>query len=551
MEIWPVLLDVVLLLGTGLLLGAVCERFGQNAIVGYLLTGAFFGPNALQWFESNEGVSALAELGVALLLFAIGLEFSWSRLRSMGRSAILGGVGQVLVTGAVATFVTLCAGLPLRGAIAFGAICAMSSTAGVLRALVSRGELESLHGGQALGVLLVQDMAVVPLVLVVSVLSEGGSGGEVLLGLLRACGTGLLLIVGLYVVFNFGAPLILSSRPMHTNRELPVLLAVVSGLGSAIVCHMAGVSPALGAFVAGVLLADSPFAVQVQADVSALKTLLMTLFFTTVGMLADPMWILGHPVLVLSTTAAVLAGKALVTWLVLRAFGAVSRVGLAAGIALAQIGEFSFVLAEVARGKLFTEDVFLLIVSTSVLTMLLTPYLVGDAMPLAGRLVASAAPIRRRRRRPAPPPTEGGAIVIGFGPAGRALAERIHESGRPLVIVDFNHRSRKDARKLGYRFVTGDARYSDVLAHAGIQTAEYVLVTTPGPASVIQIVRLARSMAPHARVFARARFHRYRTDIENAGAELVVDEEQDVGVRMAAGMENKDASASQEERVVS
>ncbi len=532
MEIWDVLLDVVALLGAGLLLGAICERLGQSAIVGYLLTGALFGPNALQWFESNEGVSALAELGVALLLFAIGLEFSWTRLRHMGKSAIFGGVGQVLVTGVIAALAASVFGLPLRGAITLGAIVAMSSTAGVLRALVSRGEMESLHGAQSMGVLLVQDIAVVPLVLIVSVLSSGGDGGDVFVGLLKASGTGLLLIIGLYVVFNFGAPLLLRSRPMHTNRELPVLLAVVSGLGSAILCHLAGVSPALGAFVAGILLANSPFAVQVQADVSALKTLLMTLFFTTVGMLADPLWILQNPMLVFGTTVAVLVGKALVTWGVLRIFGVVSKVGLASGIALAQIGEFSFVLAEGARGSVLPERVFLLVVSTSVLTMLLTPYLVGEARPLAARILGEGGRSFPRRKRISEP-EERAAIIIGFGPAGRALAERVHESGRALVIIDFNPRSRQDARKLGYRFITGDARYGDVLEHAGIKTAEFVLITTPGPSSAVQIVRLARSMAPQVLIYARSRFHRYRNDIENAGAHLVFDEELDVGTRIA------------------
>lgn len=538
MEIWDVLLDVVALLGAGLLLGAICERLGQNAIVGYLLTGAVFGPNALQWFESNEGVAALADLGVALLLFAIGLEFSWTRLRRMGKPAILGGVGQVVVTGLITALLAGIFGMDPRGAITLGAIVAMSSTAGVLRALVSRGEIESLHGGQALGVLLVQDIAVVPLVLLVSVLADGGGVGDVCWGLLKASGTAALLIAGMYVVFNFGAPLLLRSRPMHTNRELPVLLAVVSGLGSAILCHMVGVSPALGAFVAGILLANSPFAVQVRADISALKTLLMTLFFTTVGMLSDPLWILHHPLLVFGTTVAVLTGKALVTWGVLRFFGLASKVSLATGIALAQIGEFSFVLAEAARGRVLSEDVFLLVVSTSVLTMLLTPYLVGDARPLAARILGDGRALRRPKKR-LTAPVDGGVIIIGFGPAGRALAERVHDDERPVVIVDFNARSRREARKLGYRFITGDARYADVLDHAGIQTAAYVMITTPGPSSAIQIARLARSMAPHAMLFARSRFSRYRTDIENAGAHLVFDEEQETGLRMADAMEAK------------
>ena len=174
MDIWAVLLDVVFLLGAAALLGGLFERMGQNAIIGYLLAGALLGPNVSSLVESGDEVLAVSELGVALLLFTIGLEFSWTHLRGMGRLALGSGTLQVLVTIVLGALIASAAGLEVAGAIAVGAMCALSSTAGVLRLLTARAELESMHGGRALGVLLVQDLAVVPLVLIVSVISDGG-----------------------------------------------------------------------------------------------------------------------------------------------------------------------------------------------------------------------------------------------------------------------------------------------------------------------------------------------------------------------------------------
>ena len=198
----------------------------------------------------------------------------------------------------------------------------MSSTASVLRTLASRGEVESVHGERALGVLLVQDVAVVPAVLIVTVLNEGGTAQEVWATILRTAGIGLALVVALYVIFNHVVPRLLSTSPMRANRELPILVATVSGLGSGVVAHSAGVSPALGAFVAGMLLAESPFAIQVRADVSSLKTLLLTLFFTAIGMLSDPVWIASNAVLVATVVAGVVLFKAAIVFGALRLFGA-------------------------------------------------------------------------------------------------------------------------------------------------------------------------------------------------------------------------------------
>lgn len=525
-NIWQILLDVVVLLGIGALLGGLFERFKQSAIIGYLLAGVFLGPNVLQLVQSADEVIAISELGVALLLFAIGLEFSWSRLRSMGRVALGSGVVQVTATTTVVTGAAMLFGLGPKTALALGAICALSSTACVLRVLTAQGEVESVHGGRALGILLLQDMAVVPLVLIVSVLAKGGSGQEVLFGILRTLGIGLLLVIVLYVIFNHLVPRLLGSGPIRSNRELPLLIAVTSGLGSAIAAHSAGVSPALGAFLAGLLLAESPFAIQVRADISSLKTLLLTLFFTAMGMLSDPAWIASNALLVASAVVVVVVGKASVVWGSLRLFGAHGKNTVAAGICLAQIGEFSFVLAEIARGSLLDEQMFMLVVSTTVITMIVTPYLVTNAPILASRLSRRHIFIDGKAEELA---ENNIAIVIGFGPAGRASSERIAEQGCHIMVVDQNPTAAREARALGYGSVTGDARYADVLSHAGLHNATVVVVTLPGTDSVLEIVRNIRMRAPDALVLVRARFHRSLAALQATGAHVVIDEEHEVG----------------------
>ena len=256
----------------------------------------------------------------------------------------------------------------------------------MLHVLRTRAELESSHGGHALAVLLVQDLAVVPLVLVVSVLAEGGSGMAVAQHVGRTFALGGGVVVGLYFVFNHLAPLVLRSGPLYGNRELSVLLAIVSGLGSTLLAHSVGISPAMGAFVAGLLLGESPFAVQIRADTSSLRTLFVTVFFSSIGMFGDPSWMLANWHLLLGTVLAIVVGKSVVVWGAMRALGAPAVSALAAGLCLGQIGEFSFILSEVARGRLISEHVFQLLVSATVVTMLLTPYLVALAPRIAGRL---------------------------------------------------------------------------------------------------------------------------------------------------------------------
>jgi CPA2 family monovalent cation:H+ antiporter-2 len=507
MAAWSILLDLLVLLTAATVLGAICQRLRQNAIVGYLLAGMIIGPNVLHWVSAEAEVALLAELGVAMLLFTIGLEFSWTRLRRLGPVALISGLAQVMVTMIVAGAAAMALGADVKAAAAIGAMIALSSTAVVLELLLERVELDTMHGRGALGVLLLQDIAMVPLVLLVEILGGEGTAWQ---------------------------------RMMMRNRQLPILLATVTALGSAWAAHAVNISPALGAFVAGMLLAGSPFAVQVRADVVSLRTLLVTLFFGAVGMYARPIWMISHWWWVLALVAAITIGKALIVHLLMWRLGRRHDQALATGLCLAQVGEFSFVLASVALSRaVIGEEAFLLLISATIVTLVLTPYLVAAA-PWLGRRVqallarrpspAPAASSSEQENEEAPPPV----LIVGFGPAGQAVAEMLAGRRTAVHVIDLNPRTARLAERHEFIAHVGDASQAEVLDHAAVRTAVAVVITLPAPQTVLNVIGQVRALGSPARIIVRARYHITTGELVRAGADVVVDEEEQVGRRLAA-----------------
>lgn len=552
MELWNALFDILVLLAVALAFGVVCERLKQSPILGYLAAGTLLGPNALRTISNADQVAALAELGVALLLFTIGLEFSWKRLRGLGRAALGGGAAQVVVTLAVAGGVASVFGMPWRTAVVLGAIVALSSTACVLRVLVARAEIESVHGRHALGILLMQDIALVPLVLLVTALGGDGSASQVGVDLGMALLWAGLLVAVSFVLFSWLMPRLLDLPSLQRNRDLPILLTAVTGMGSAWGAHQLGLSPALGAFVAGMLLAESPFSTQIRADISSLRTLLVTLFFSSIGMLGDPVWFFQNLPMVSVAVVAIVVGKALLIWLILVRFGLTHTSALATGICLGQAGEFSFVLAEVGRGTVISEELFSLIISATIATLFLSPYLVALAPKVALLTVRNLS----RFGLLAPPDKPKGSkqepgvehfLIIGFGPAGEAVAQKVQGLDAKVTIVDLNPTLLSRAHQLGMQGHIGDATHADVLEHAGIASAAAVVVTIPDPTAARTVVSLVRALAPQAHVIARSRYHRFLVDLTEGGAHEVVDEERIVGQRLAASLRRRIGQAKTEE----
>lgn len=534
-EGWSIVLDIVMLLTTAMLLGVVFERLKQSAIVGYLITGMVLGPGALNWVGNDTVISGMAELGVFLLLFTIGLEFSWKRLRSLGSVALGGGTAQILITTLLVAGVAMLLGLGKKEALAVGLLVAPSSTAGVLRMLSERAEVDSMHGRASIGILLLQDIALVPMVLVMSMLAGSAQVVSPWLGLARSMGVTLVVFASFYCISNYFLPKLLVATALSRNRELPILLAVATCMGATWICHLLDVSPALGAFIAGMLLAESPFATQLRADVGAFRTVFVTLFFVSIGMLADLAWIGHHLPLLITVVGVIVLGKTAVTTGAVKPFRQPMRHAVATGLSTAQIGEFSFLLGQIAfAGGVLHPDRYRMLVSATVATLLMTPFLVAAA-PRAGKRMEDWFRILIPGLRPSLGSVNPASllrdhvIVVGFGPAGRGAAESLRRMNFPVVVVDLNPRTIPQARERGFLAALGDAAHSEILTHIHVGSARAVVVTLPDHRAVIEVIQKVRALAPNARILARSRYHIYAEDIARAGADFVIDEEERMG----------------------
>ncbi|RJP31113.1 MAG: sodium:proton exchanger [Phycisphaerales bacterium] len=535
MQLWPILLDIVVLLAASLVLGAVCTRLGQSSLIGYLLAGMLLGgPGSVRAVRSEAEIGTIAELGVSLLLFSLGLEFSWRRLTSLGSRLLCSGSLQVVVTAAVASAAAALIGLRGSEAVAIGTMVALSSTACVLRVLMERSETDSVHGRNAVAILLVQDIAVVPLAVLMTLLGGGGSASATVMEIGRIVGMAAALLISLYVLLDVVAARALGSPAFQRNRELPILLAATTGLGATWAAHAAGVSPALGAFVAGMFLGSSPFATQIRADVSSLRVILLTLFFGSAGMVADPTWIIRHWSLVLGATTVLLAVKSGIIFLLLRAFGQPAATAAATGVCLAQIGEFAFVLGGIGRQSgVIGPQTYLLIVSATIASLFVSPYLVAAAPSIGGAL-ARRWPSATGRDSPTSEPARPRprVVFVGFGPTAQLASAALVDFYDALLVLDLNPAGKRAAEERGHRGVIGDATQLDVLEHCGLDAAELVAITIPDTATATTILRHVRRLAPEAHVVVRARHHRHAAGLQSAGAHAVIGDEEAIGLAL-------------------
>jgi CPA2 family monovalent cation:H+ antiporter-2 len=538
MHSWDSLLDVVVLLAGSLVLGSLMARLKQSALLGYLLAGTVLGPNGFNVIHDEKTVESIAELGVALLLFSLGLEFSWQRLKRLGGVILIGGFLQIAITVAIVTSAGVALSRPWKEAFVVGAMIALSSTACVLRVLLDRAEIESAHGRTTMGILLVQDIAVVPLALAVNVMGTRGTAPEVALYigqvLLYAAG----LVVGLYLLLNQVAVRALGTLTIARNRELTILLAIVTGLGSAWAAYSVNLSPALGAFVAGMFLGSSPFAAQIRADIASLRIVLLTLFFSAAGMLGDPAWMFTHLPILLGLTAAVVLVNSVVAWQVLRRLGTPSGTALTVGICLAQMSEFAFVLGGLGKAAgVVSNDVFMAMASTAIVTLFITPFLIAMAPRLGAWLDRrqtsdGGKPVAGHGPGEAAPPLPD-VVIVGFGPAGQRVGRSLIDARCSVVVIDQNPDSARIAGEMRFNFVTGDASTEEVLEHARAEHAKVVVITLPTPSVAMEVLRHVRRQSRHTQIVVRARYHMYAGGFEAGGANEVVDEEEEVGKRLA------------------
>ena len=526
---------------------AVFRSLKLPPMLGYLVVGVLIGPNALALAKDSAGVKYLAEFGVVFLMFVIGLEFNLPKLKSM-RTLVFGlGMSQVVLTvlgaalGNLAlislfSFTTRPWELDWAGAIVLGSAMAMSSTAIVVKLMSERLELESEHGKRVMGVLLFQDLAVVPLLVLIPAL--GSSGGDMArslgLAMIKATVLLTLLLVGGQRVMRWWLTLVARRK----SEELFVLNLLLITLGLAWLTEHAGLSLALGAFVAGMLVAETEYKHQVETDIRPFHDVLLGLFFITIGMKLDwrPVWDQWFLVLLL-TSVPVVAKAALVAGLA-RAFNAAPGVAIRTGLYLAQAGEFGFVLLTLGAEHALIDPKWLSpVLASMVLSMLATPFVIMFSNRIVMRLSATdwlmqsvqLTTIAKKSIR-----TEAHIIICGFGRSGQNLARLLEKENMPYMALDLDPDRVRQAAAAGQSVVFGDAARLQSLMAAGLARASAVVVSYPDTPSALKILQLVRQHAPQVPVVVRTIDD---TDLERlraAGATEVVPEAMEGSLMLAS-----------------
>ncbi len=532
MEFWHIVSEITILLSVAVVLGMFCEKIGLSGIVGYLLAGTLLGPGVFNVLTSGEeAIHSIAEIGVSLLLFTIGLEINRGMLKDLvGKGLVLGAL-QIFVTGAAGFGIARYFSINVSASLVIGAMAALSSTAVVIRVLQDRSEFDSQHGRVAFMVLLVQDLAIVPMMIMVAFLGkESGTELSSELGL-----AGVKFVALIVTLILFGAlilPKFFGAALIKRSSEFPVLLGVVTCLSTMWLSHLLGFSPALGAFVAGLVLAGSPYSAQVRGDVAPLRYIFLALFFGVTGTLADIPWILegSHAIQVLLLVSAIVIGKTIIVWLISSFLNHPRRISVASGLCLAQIGEFSFVLGtEAFNSNLLSDDLFQLFMSSSLITLLITPFMISRAKQIAKSIDGMLGKERHSIEGVIEKTGDHHVIVIGFGVAGKRVVPELLESGKQVVVIDMGENGINEAKKLGAMTVLGNAQRRDVLEHAGIESAQLCILTLPDHRTSEQTIHQIRACSRTVPIVARSRYSIHTKHLEAAGADVVVDEEESVG----------------------
>jgi CPA2 family monovalent cation:H+ antiporter-2 len=523
-----ILQDLVVILAAALVVVLLLGRLRLPTIAGFIVAGALLGPSGFGWVKDAGEIEQLAEIGVVLLLFTIGLEFSISELRRLRRVLIVGGGLQVGLTTLVVTALATLGGLTVARGIFFGFVVALSSTAIVLKGLAERGETDAPHGRLVVGVLLFQDLCVVPMILVAPLVA-GDSG--VLGPLVRVVLTGAAVIAVTLFLARQVVPRVLHLVAATGSRDVFILAVVLMCAGIAWLTSFVGLSLALGAFLAGTILADSDYGHQAFADVLPLREIFTSLFFVSMGLLLDLRVVADSPGPVLTLAGAVLAGKAVLAALAGLAARFPLQVALLGGLALSQVGEFSFVLARVGRplGLLDPSEMRLLL-AASVITMLVTPF----ALRLGPHVAAGAVRLGALERLLGRSREELGRIlpglsdhvvVLGFGVGGEMMAEVLRSAGVPFVVLDLNAERVREARRRGEPVSYGDVTSPELLQRARVADARQVVILLNDPSATLRAVRAARRLAPDTPIAARARYVADVPALLQAGATEAVAQE--------------------------
>lgn len=524
-----ILNDMLVIFGLSIAVLLACHAIKLPSIVGFILTGVLCGPHGLGLVKNITDVESLANLGIILLLFSIGMEFSIKKLMEIKRFFLIGGLLQVGLTVLVGFIIAQTLGRPYGESVFLGFILSLSSTAIVLRILENRAEMDSPHGKVILSILVFQDFIAIPMMLSLPFLSSGHESGFDL-STLSLLFKGVLLLVAVFISSESFVPWLMYFIAKTKSRELFLLSILTICFSVAMLAESVGLSLSLGAFLAGLIVSDTEYSHEAISDILPFKDIFTSVFFVSIGMLLDLSFVLERPFLILALTIGVLVAKAFIAGLTTMVLGLPIRTVVLTAISLAQVGEFSLILVKsgftYGLGNEYYDQLFL---SVALFTMALTPTLMSIApklaefaklLPLPSKILSGSKLKPKETDK-----KKDHLIIIGFGVAGRNLAKSAQEANIPYTILEMNAETVKTERAKGEPIHYGDATHEILLQHAGIMTCKVLAILINDPLASIRVTEVARKMNPNVYIITRTHYMGQMKNILLVGADDVVSDE--------------------------
>ena len=535
MQQFDPVVSIAVFLAAGLVGGMVAHRLRQPVILGYLVIGVAVGPHALGWVGDLELIEAAATIGVALLMFTLGLEISLAQLREVGKLGLWGGFIQVTATFGLGLLVgVILFQWPFSQAALFGLIISLSSTAVCLKILMERGELTSVQGRIMMALLIFQDISVVAMVLIMPLL--GGVAGNVPLALALAVGKVVLFIGMTIVAGRWVLPWLMGRVGGVRARELFLLTVLVLCLGAAIGTQIFGLSIVFGAFLVGLVLRETRFVHQALAEITPLRDIFATLFFVSLGMLLDPFFLVKNWAWVAIIVGVIIILKLLVIFSLVRLFGRSTRIAFLTGAGLFQIGEFSFILAQGGiNNGIISDHFYSVILASAIITMLLTPVSINLTSRLFSKIARTADGKRIVAREALPVSvsreTVNRVVVAGYGRVGQNIAQGLQDAGIPYLVIDIDPERVSEARSSGRPRIYGDATNFHLLNKAGLDKARALVITYPDPMAVVTTAKVALSINPELKILARVHRAKEANILKGMGITELVSPEYEASFR--------------------
>ena len=526
-------LDIVIVLAGGFAGGLIARQFHFPILLGYLIAGAIVGPHVLGAVGNLEEVRTLAEFGVVLLLFEVGVEVSLRELRRAGKVIVLGGIVQMLATIGLMYPLAIYLGWPFQQALVFGMVASLSSTMVVLKTLADRGELGSVHGKVMVGILIMQDLAFIPMIAILPSLSGEGTAAlsDLGFGVLKAA----VILVLMVVLGGRAIPWVLDKVPILSSKEVFILTVVALTFAAAALTDAFGLTLAIGAFAAGLVLSESPFGRRALSEVIPLRDIFAAVFFVSLGMLTDPRYVVDHIGLVLIVVSAVMLVKLILIGGLVKAFGYLPYTAVLTGLGMMQVGEFSFFLADAAYLMDIVDlDFLTLIVVSTVITMALTPLVfAGGVMGLErlGRLMSVFREYSPAKSTVASriDDLSSHLVLCGMGNIGLLVAEELREHEIPFAVIELDPHIAQRSLDSGYLVLNGSSTSRSSLEQAGIDRARMMVITTGDTRSARDTARRALEINPKLEIVARVRWQEDAEALDRIGVHEVVWPEMEAG----------------------